>query len=344
MSDDRSPPPAPDGAASPAARAAAAERRASARRAMAVADLRLGTVDRLDDRTRTAAALLLDQAIGAIARDIASVAARRLPDAALLQVDVSARLDAARLSREPGLVAEAIAQSRAAQIDAALLASRPPSETPTLLSRLLEAGDRVVRARATAYLVSDNRRRQGGAELPEEWHRRVAWWTAAALREHIGAIADRALADGVARSLAARREGGDALAAAAQLAVAIDAPVSERPHLLLDALGEGRTDLFAALLAHALAIDPAEVRAIVIDPDGELLWLALRAAGLSREDIARIGWALCAADPARDVEQLPDEVDAVGAVTPDAARDALAMLSLPAEYRAAILALDGAAA
>lgn len=345
MPDDRSPPPAPDGAVPPTARAAAAERRAAARSATAVADLRLGTADRLDTPTRAAAALLLDQAIAAIAREVAETAARRLPEvAARLQVEVPVRLDAAGLARDPGLVAEAIVQARAGQIDAALLANRPPIEAPSLLTRLLEAGDRVVRARATAYLVADNRRRQAGGELPEAWHRRVAWWSAAALREAIGAEGDRALADGVARSLAARREGGDAIGAAMQLAAAIDAPAGERPHLLLDALGEGRIDLFAALLAHALGIEPADARALAIDIDGERLWLALRAADLSRGDIARIGWALCAADPARDVERLPDEIDALDGVTPEAAREALGILSLPADFRAAILALDGGAA
>jgi hypothetical protein len=129
-----------------------------------------------------------------------------------------------------------------------------------------------------------------------------------------------------------------------QLAVAIDAPSVERPHLLIDALAEGRLGLFSALLAHALSIGVDDARALAIDGDGERLWLALRAAGVGRDDIARIGWALCAADRARDVERLPEQIDAIADVTPQDAAVALDLLSLPADYRAAIRALNEAAA
>lgn len=345
MTDDRSSPPARDGAVSPAARAAAAERHAAAREATGVADLLLGMRNRLDDRTRATAAAWIDVAVASIVSEITDIASRRLADPAVLRgAGVVARLEAAGLTRDPALVAEAIAQARVALIDAALVATRPPAATATLLSRLLEAGDRIVRARATAYLVADNRRRQAGGELPEDLHRRLAWAAAAALRAHVGPQADAALTEAVERSLAARHDAGDAGGAAMQLAIAIDAPTVERAHLMLDALTEGRLGLFAALLAHALSIAVVDARALSIDSDGERLWLALRAAGVGRGDIARIGWALCEADRARDVERLPEQIDVVAAVSPHDAAAALDLLSLPADYRAAIRALTEGAA
>lgn len=345
MTDDRPSPPADDGAVPLAARAAAAERRAASRAATGVADLMLGRRDRLDDATRAAAAAWIDAATAAIAAEVTDMASRRLPDPAVLRgADVAARIEAAGLTRDPALVAEAIAQARVDAIEAALVATRPPTATATLLSRLLEAGDRIVRARATAYLVADNRRRQAGGEVPEALHRRLAWAAAAVLRAHVGAQADAALAEAAERSLSARRDSGDAAGAAMQLAVAIDAPSVERPHLLIDALAEGRLGLFSALLAHALSIGVDDARALAIDGDGERLWLALRAAGVGRDDIARIGWALCAADRARDVERLPEQIDAIADVTPQDAAVALDLLSLPADYRAAIRALNEAAA
>ena len=73
---------------------------------------------------------------------------------------------------------------------------------------------------------------------------------------------------------------------------------------------------------------------------GDRLWVALRAIDLPREAIARIGYALCEADPRRDLEQFADVLDWIMAVAPQEARAALAPHYLDPDYRAALQALE----
>jgi hypothetical protein len=343
-----------DGAALLARRAAAAEQRADARLAAAIADFFLPDEDRLDDRTRAAVAALFEATVGAVEREIAAHAARLLDSrgAAALAARLAGngsvldRLVESGLARDAELMDELIAQARVALIDEALVANRAPGTAPTLLARLTEVADGVIRNRAIAYLVADGRRRLPAAdrcaELPAELFHRIGWWIAAALRERLGEdapAADRALAEATQRSLAAHDEGERVEAAAAHLAAAIDALPHERAPLLLDTLAEGRVALFVAILTHALGVDGAETRALVLDAGGERLWLALRSLGMERDAIARIGWTLCEADRARDVETLADRIDPVAALTPEAAALALAPLALNRDFRAAVRAL-----
>lgn len=349
-----------DGAATLAQRAFAAERRADARLATAIADFFLPDAERLDERTRAAVVALFEVTVGAIEREIAAHAARLLDsrgDAALAarlsggNGGVLGRLVDSGLLRDAELMDELIAQARVELIDEALIANRAPGATPTLLARLTEVADGVIRNRAIAYLVADGRRRLPAAdrraELPAELFHRLGWWVAAALRERLGGdapAADRALAEATQRSLAAYDEGERVEAAAAHLAAAIDALPHERAPLLLDTLAEGRLALFVAILAHALGVDAAEARGLALDPEGDRLWLALRALGMEREAIARIGWALCEADRARDVEVLADAIDPVAALAPEQAALAVAPLTLNRDFRAAVRALARSAA
>jgi hypothetical protein len=80
---------------------------------------------------------------------------------------------------------------------------------------------------------------------------------------------------------------------------------------------------------------------MVLASDGAQLWVALRALALPREAIARVGVALCEADPRRDVEAFAEQLDAIMAIATDDARAALAGLRLPGDFRAAIAALEG---
>jgi hypothetical protein len=48
------------------------------------------------------------------------------------------------------------------------------------------------------------------------------------------------------------------------------------------------------------------------------------------------------ADSRRDLEAFADQLDAILAIEPDEAREALAQLKLPADFRAAIEALERA--
>jgi hypothetical protein len=105
---------------------------------------------------------------------------------------------------------------------------------------------------------------------------------------------------------------------------------------LVDAVEEGELALFVALLAQSLGIDFAEARMIVLDPDGDRLWLGLRAFDVDRATIARIGLALADADPRRDLEAFADEIDAIAAIPSERAKEALAPLMLDRDFRAAL--------
>lgn len=338
------------------ARAAAADTRADARLATAIADIFLPQRDRLDDRTRAAVAALMEATVAAAERDIAGHAARLLATrghgeaAQRLSTNhplALPRLLSSGLLRDAEIVAEVIAQARIDLIDAALIANRAPGVRATLLVRLAESRDGVIRSRAVTYMVADSRRRvptaARRAELPGELLRRLAWWIAAALREQLGGtgdqVIDRALVEATERSLSAQDEGDRVAMLAANLAAAIAPDAADLPHLLAETLAEGRLTLFVALLAQASGIEQAEARALVLDVDSERLWLALRGLGMAREEIARLGWLLCEADGWRDAEVLADVLGPVAALEPQAAAQVVAPLALDRDYRAAIRAM-----
>jgi hypothetical protein len=343
------------------ARAAAADRRAEARLATAIDDFFLAEEDRLDDRTRAAIGAVLTSAVRAIEREIASHAARQLAGQGLAAqaaaidapgAPLLGRLLDSGLLRDRELMGELLGEVRQDLLGEALIGNRPPGVQAVLLARLTDCGDGVVAAAAGAYLLADGRRRAPStarrADLPAMLHRRLAWWVAAALRKarsgepvHQAAI-DRALVAAAQRSLAAHDEGDRLEAVAMRLASAIDARPEELGDLLAEALEEGRAALFIAVLAHALSIDFAEARALTLDPDGDRLWLALRAHGQDRETIARIGLALADADPRRDIEAFVDALDTIGAVPIEDARVALAPFALHPDFRAALRALERA--
>ena len=344
-------------------RAAAADLRADERLRVAIDDFFLADDARLDDRTRVAMATLLgDLALGieaALRRHAARLLAAR--EAATLAETLNAdspsileRLVSAGLLRDADLMRELFGRIRQD-----LLADALPSDAPedpdraSLLPRLAQGDDRVVAASALALLSAESRRRvpptagqPSATDLPAELHHRLVWWVAAALRERFAAAAgesladlDRALAEAAQRSVAAHDEGERLEAVALRLAGALDPQAGELPGLLVEALADRRLSLFVALLAHALGLDYADAREIVLDPGAERLWLLLRALELDRPSIARIGLALSDADPRRDIDRFAEGLDDIVAVTPDVARHALAPLLLHRDYRAALLAL-----
>lgn len=335
-----------------AARVRASERRADRRLASSIDEYFLLDADRLGDRTRAAIGTMIDGTVSRIHGEIAAHAARLLTQrgdpvgAGLLaasQESLVGRLSEVGLLRDNDLMAEFVAQARVALIDEALVAKRPPDTPATLLARLAESADGIVRARALAYLVADSRRRLPSrgmaAALPLPLHRRLSWWVAAALRDRLGHAhprADRALADAAARSNDAQDESETVAGTARQLALALAPSREEVPELLADCLIEGRLSLFVAVLAQALAVPADDIRALVIEPEGDLLWLALRAIGTPRAWLAQIGWLLAEADDARDAEDLPDAIDAAIAISPEAAAEAVEALTLDRDYRTAL--------
>ena len=124
------------------------------------------------------------------------------------------------------------------------------------------------------------------------------------------------------------------------MAAAIDARADELPELLIEALGDGRAEFAAALIAYVQRIDLLEARALLLDPDGDRLWLVLRAHSFAREALARVALLLADADPRRDIEAFADMLDTIAAIPVLAAREALAPLSLHGDFRRAIRALE----
>ena len=337
------------------ARAARADARAEHDLSAAIKDFLLPDEARLDDRTRHALGELVRGTIGAVEVAVRRHAARLLAERgaadraeALLtaRVDVAGRLIHAGLLRDPDMMGELLARVRQDLLASGLPLATGGGDEPSLVVRLAAAPDAVVARAAAALLVADNRRRDAaeraaanGGELPAELHHRLVWWVAAAIREPTDHDIDRAIAEAALRAVAAHDEGERADAVAMRLAAAIAPNARELPDLLVEALGDRRVGLFTALLAQASGLPHEAARAITLEPAGDRLWLSLRAVALDRATIARIALALSEAEPARDIEAFADQLDAIVAIDPLAARAALLPMTLHADYRAAIRAL-----
>lgn len=351
-----------DGAKALLARAAAADLAAHRALAAAIDDFLLPEDARLDERTRSALARLARALIETVEGEISGHAVRLLRtqgEAALADAleaggGTADALNDSVLLRDPELLRELIARVRQDLLAGGMaVQAHDDPEQPSLLNRLAQQPDRLLAQAAAAVLVAESRRRsvpESGSlaqtDLPAELHHKLVWRTAAALRAGVtgpAAALDRALAEAAQRSLAAHDEGDRLEAAAMRLAVAIDARRDELPELMVETLGDRRVALFAALLAHALRIDFSAARDMIFDVASGRLWVALRALDFDRAAVAQLGVALSEADPRRSVENFAETLDAVMAVDPEEAREAIAPLLLPADYRAAILALEGTA-
>ncbi|MES2988941.1 MAG: DUF2336 domain-containing protein [Pseudomonadota bacterium] len=341
------------------ARAAAAEVRAYRGLTVAIDDFFLPEDARLDERTRSGLAGLLRGLVETVEGEVREHAVRllhgrgesRLVVALNDPSSIFARLWQSGLLREPDLMAELVSRVRQELLGGALPMHAPDDpERPSLINRFVQHPDRVVAAGAMAVLIAESRRRGSPdagqftrTDLPAELHHRLVWWVAAALRERVsegGDALDRALSEAAQRSLAAYDEGDRLEATAMRFAAAIDAQPQELSGLLVESLADRRIVLFIALFGHALGVSYSLARDIVLDPGADRLWLGLRALDLGREPIAQIGYALCEADPRRDLEAFADTLETITAVSAVAAREALAPLKLHPDYRAAVVALE----
>lgn len=345
------------------ARAAGAEARAEARLRAAVVQLSQPDQWRIDDRTRAQVSTTLSGMIAAIEGELRGHAARSLSlhDHPALgeaigasREGVEAALTSAGLLEAPDLVAELLARVAQDMIGEALPAQAPnDGESDSLIVRLATGADSIVAAMATVYSGAEGRRRapsEGNAalrtDLPAELHHRLVWWVAAGIAAALPPITgaeraavDRALTDAALRSLAAHDESDRVEAAAMQLAVAIEATPAELPELAAEALRDRRLPLFVALLAQAMGVEYEMMRDIVLDPAGERLWIVARALDFPRPVLAQIGFALCEADPRRDLDGFADQLDMLLQIDPDEARLALAPLTRHPDFRAASRAL-----
>jgi hypothetical protein len=344
------------------ARAATAEVRAYRGLTIAIEDFFLPEDARLDERTRSGLATLLAGLVETVEGEVREHAVRQLHGRGESRLVVAlndredstlSRLWQSGLMRDPELMAELVARVRQELVGGALPMHAPDDpERPSLINRFVQHPDRVVAAGAMAVLIAESRRRASPdvrqftrTDLPAELHHRLVWWVAAALRERVGEggdVLDQALSDAAQRSLAAYDEGDRLEATAMRFAAAIDAQSQEIADLMVESLGDRRIVLFIAMLGHALGVAYSLAREIVLDPAADRLWLALRALELGREPIAQIGYALCEADPRRDLEAFADMLDVIAAVEPDAAREVLGPLRLHPDYRAAVIALQRA--
>ena len=341
-----------DSAGTMIARAAAASARARIGVRAAAADLAIPDAARLDDEAREAVRAELDRLVGAIEADLRTYAGRNGRAAAALASSegLVARMIAAGLLEDEALTGELVDRAWSGIIAARLpLAPTVDDDRPSLLPRLANGPDRVVASAAGAMLAAEARRRGGGADagrddLPAELHHRLVWWTAAALRPTApsGAV-DFALVDGARRALAAHDEGARLESAAERLVLALDPEEAALPELIDAAFDDRRLVLLAALLAHAAGLDPAAMRAILVNPPSERLGLVLRAVGLPREMVVRIGLALAEADRRRDPARFIETIEPLLAISQAAAADAVAAFKLPAAYRDARAALERAA-
>lgn len=339
--------------------AADAERAAEQRMAVAVEDIFLSQPGRLDDRTRAATLRLAEATIGATEQQLSGDAARALmavgrrEAAAVLGSNRSLawpRLLDAGLMRDAELIGALIAQARVDLLDESLAALRAPDAGMTIVTMLIEHGDTAQRAAASDYLLTDGLRRVGAegrrAILPAAVQARIVWWVAAALRERLGGDggveADAALCEAAQHRIARAGE-GQIREAAARLVRAMAPSDGNRGTLMVRALESARTPLFAALLAEAIGVDADAALSLVLDSASDRLWLALRAAGLNRDAIARAGFLLSEADRERDLTMLIEVLDPLGALDPEAAAEAIATLRLPRDFRAAVRALAGRA-
>lgn len=345
------------------AHAASADAAAFRGLATAIDDFFLPESHRLDERTRLGLGRLLRALVETVEGEIRDHGVRQLQvqgetelaDALAAAGGVFAILSDSGLLRDGELMAELIAQVRQELLaDSMPVQAHDDPERPSLINRFVQHPDRVLAQSAMGVLIAESRRRslpEAGplpqTDLPAELHHKLVWWVAAALRARVAAkdvaALDRVLAEAAQRSLAAHDEGDRVEAAVMRLAVAIDAQPDELPELLNEALGDRRVTLFAGLLAHALGVEYPVARSLALDPASGRLWVALRALDLDRAAIARLGLALTEADPRRDIEAFAETLDTIMAISVEDARAALAGLRLPIDYRAAILAVGGAA-
>ncbi len=327
---------------------ARASARADRRIDAAIGDLLLAEHGRLDERTRTLLRRDLGALVAGIEGDVRRHAARLL--AARTREDAAARLIegdgaawtllvAQRLLDDRALLTEAIAATRLVLLSEGLPANVGEGARASLIVRLADLPDRAVAQAARAVMAADG---DPALMLTAEPHARLVWQVAAAVRLDTlpEASVDLALAEAARRAILAHDEGKRPIAIAERLVAAIDPLPQEVAALAADAILDRRPALCAAVLARALAIDIDTAILLLIEPDDARLPVAMRALGMTRDQIARTALALSDADPARDIEAFADALDAIDALDRPAAAALIAPLALPRGFRDAVATLE----
>ncbi len=336
------------------ARAASASSRARRRRAAEVRDLLSDSEARLDERTRTAAGACLDAIVGALDRLIRARAIAWLDDHGAAASGAQLKeltVDMTTLLADGGILSEtALIEEVLGRVGEALLAERLPIDFPGegdaggLVLRLTGSRDSKVASAARALLAADAARRAeidgepSTGDLPSALRAHLAWPMVAILRGALphDAATDQALAHAAAQVVGSIGEVHPLEATAMRLAKALAPDAEELPLLVVEALGDRRLSLATALIARALGADYSSVREAVLDPEGERLWLTLRALDFDKRTIARVGFLLCEADARRSTETFADLLAELMTVPQERAAETIAELRLPHAYRDAI--------
>ncbi|WNO52595.1 DUF2336 domain-containing protein [Stakelama saccharophila] len=324
-------------------------------RASALAELAVSDAHRLDEQLRISMVGRLNAMIDAVARALRGRAVQELKDcshpalAARLEDarDVAADVADPRFFMRSGLADELYAQQGLTLLARSLpISAGEDPQRPSLLVRLTEDHDRDIAAAARAMLIAESGDLESDgsvSDLPDHLQHRFVWQVAAALRLSVSPVdavettaLDRAIEGAANACLTEYDDQVRAEAAAMSLAERFDGEKAGRTDLLLEALEDRRPRLFVALLACGLRMEFPAMRDIVVDRDGALCWMALRALGLERPEIARVGYPLAEAKGDRFVQDLADSLETIAAMESAAALDALSLHRAGSAYREAV--------
>jgi hypothetical protein len=336
----------PAGASRLLAAAAYAAREADARVSAALNDLFVPERHRPNDRQRSAISVMIEALVEDLESDLRLGLIERLGDAAPPAIGVAriaiARpiFDRAGVLRERDLVALLLARAEEHRIAEgirriAAADPEPASTVPLNIAPELEM----------PYLIAESRRSDGAGEptlsardLPADLLVRLAWWTAAALRDYLDraspldpAARDESLQGAVFERLAAHDESQTLEGAAMRVALA--GPADD--DALFEAFRRGYFSLFVANLAVRARIDYMSAFVIATDPGIGALAVALRAIEARTEVAASILLQMAAINglsEAKLEERINDYLD----LDLIEAREAIRPWRLDRAFRAAI--------
>ncbi len=270
--------------------------------------LRLPDDARLSDRQR---ALILHILTGLIDHFEVAIAHRLLTKAELAEQPASDLVDAA--GRLAGLATADPQPSLQLLSDIALLKvlkRRAEEHRMTIKvaerAEVVPAGDivgRLVRSpdpdlsRLTMeMLIADSRRRDrfqepllALSELPAGAYRRLVWWTAAMLRDHLlseaglaAATVDSAIDEAVTDVLQAPPSDPDPMARAIKVARKLDELGALGDAMLLDCLRSSRLSLLVAALSVRADVDPSLIWGLLAEPGIDAMAVLLRGIAMGR--------------------------------------------------------------
>ena len=226
-----------------------------------------------------------------------------------------------------------------------------PAEGADFLFELVRDSDPEVAAEAMELVIARSRRfdrfqepDMGQVDLPAELQHKLVWLIAAALRHYIVQQHGLAAVDGIIEEeasalIAGHDEGAILEARAMRLARRLHRSGRLDGEALVRILSEGMLPLFIAGLATLAALEHNAAWEVIADPRGRGPAILLRAAGLTREDAARIlllanshGPLVSGAEEGATAAQL----DLFDSLDPASADEVLRLWRADPGYRAAV--------